>query len=176
MGFMCGPTDEEAAKRASTWTFFRWAISYYGRQGITHPGQGNLWEEYLEWQKTDAARDAFKLGLIGSPATLRAQLRQLQDAHVDQVMLLCQAGKNKHEDICASLKLFAEEVMPEFHAEEPAHQAWKKDVLAGRIHLADLDTTPYDLYAHQNTPDAVRPSQDDLVKKMAEKEKSGKAA
>ena len=51
-----------------------------------------------------------------------------------------QAGRTPHEDICASLELFAREVMPEFHAREPEHQRWKADVLAGRIDLERLDT------------------------------------
>ena len=55
------------------------------------------------------------------------------------VILLNQAGKNAHEDICSSLDLFAREVMPEFHAREPEHQAWKKAVLAGEIVLEGAD-------------------------------------
>ena len=47
------------------------------------------------------------------------------------------------QHICESLELFAKEVMPEFHAKEPAHQEWKRKVLAGEIELEDIDTTPY---------------------------------
>ena len=68
---------------------------------------------------------------------------------MDQVILLNQAGKNTHEDICASLELFAREVMPEFHADEPAHQAWKRGVLAGEIELEEIDTTPYNMRSNQ---------------------------
>ena len=59
------------------------------------------------------------------------------------MILLNQAGKNTHEDISASLELFAAEVMPEFHAMEPAHLEWKQAVLAGDIELDEVDTTPY---------------------------------
>ena len=45
--------------------------------------------------------------------------------------------------------------MPEFHGRQAAQDAWKQDVLAGRIVLEDLDTERYDLYAHQNE-DIVR--------------------
>ena len=72
-------------------------------------------------------------GLIGSPATIRRTLRKFEESNVDQVILLNQAGKNTHEDICASLELFAREVMPEFHDREPEHQEWKRRVLAGEI-------------------------------------------
>ena len=37
-GFMCAPTDEEAIEAASGWTFFIFALSYYGRKGIDAPG------------------------------------------------------------------------------------------------------------------------------------------
>ncbi|HZB92284.1 MAG TPA: hypothetical protein VE397_12625, partial [Stellaceae bacterium] len=118
---------------------------------------------------TEKAQAALKSGLIGSPATLRERLRQFEAAHVDQVILLNQAGRTSHEDICASLELFAAEVMPEFHAREAEHQAWKEEVLSGRLALAALDTTPYDLYAHQNE-DIVRLTPEQLKARMAAKE------
>jgi hypothetical protein len=62
---------------------------------------------------------------------------------VDQIILLNQAGKNSHPHICESLEMFASEVMPEFTAKEPAHQEWKRKVLAREIELEDIDTTPY---------------------------------
>ncbi len=43
-------------------------------------------------------------------------------------MLICQAGKNKHEDICDSMRMFAREVMPEFHDDEPRQQAWREQL------------------------------------------------
>ena len=70
-------------------------------------------------------------------------MKQFQAVHIDQVILLNQAGKNRHEDICSSLEMFAKEVMPEFHAKEEEQQAWKRAVLAGEIELEDIDTNPY---------------------------------
>jgi alkanesulfonate monooxygenase SsuD/methylene tetrahydromethanopterin reductase-like flavin-dependent oxidoreductase (luciferase family) len=148
-GFMCAPTDEEAFEKAAGWTFFIFALSHYGRNGIDAPGTGNLWEAYQAWRHTDKAREALATGLIGSPATIRKRLRQYENAHVDQIILLNQAGKTTNADICDSLKLFAEEVMPEFIARHPAHEQWKEEVLAGRIVLDELDTDPHDLYAYQ---------------------------
>jgi hypothetical protein len=88
---------------------------------------------------------------------------------VDQVILLNQAGRTSHQDICDSLQLFAAEVMPEFHARQPEQEAWKADVLAGRTVLEDLDTERYDLYAHQNE-DIVRLTPQQLKERMAAKE------
>ena len=167
---MCAETDEEALEKASGWTFFIFALSYYGRKGVDAPGDGDLWREYQDWRKTEKAQQALRNGLIGSPETIRKRLRLFEDAHVDQVILLNQAGKTTHEDICASLDLFAREVMPEFHARQPAQDAWKQDVLAGRIALEELDTEPYDLYAHQNE-DIVRLTPEQLKQRMAEKER-----
>jgi alkanesulfonate monooxygenase SsuD/methylene tetrahydromethanopterin reductase-like flavin-dependent oxidoreductase (luciferase family) len=168
-GFMCAETDEEAVEKAAGWTFFIFALSYYGRRGVDAPGQGNLWKEYQTWRKSDKAKDALRNGLIGSPATIRKRLAQFKDAHVDQVILLNQAGKTSHQDICDSLRLFAEEVMPEFHADEAAHQAWKQEVVNGNLVLEDLDTSDYELYSHQNE-DIVRESPEQLKARMAAKE------
>ncbi len=81
--------------------------------------------------------------MIGSPDTIRTRLKELEDANVDQVILLNQAGKNTHEDICSSLELFAREVMPEFHAREPLHQQWKQAVLNRELDLENIDTEPF---------------------------------
>ena len=169
-GFMCAETDAEALEKASGWTFFIFALSYYGRMGVDAPGKGDLWREYQAWRQTEKAQQALRNGLIGSPETIRKRLRLFEAAHVDQVILLNQAGKTTHEDICTSLDLFAREVMPEFHARQPEHDAWKQDVLAGRIALEELDTEPYDLYAHQNE-DIVRLTPEQLKQRMAEKER-----
>ncbi|NKB58499.1 MAG: LLM class flavin-dependent oxidoreductase [Alphaproteobacteria bacterium] len=174
-GFMCAETDEEAYEKASGWTFFIFALSYYGRKGVDAPGEGNLWEEFQDWRHSKKAQDAFKGALIGSPKTIREKLHQFQDAHVDQVILLNQAGKTSHEDICGSLKMFAEEVMPEFHAKEEEHAKWKADVLAGHIVLEDLETQPYDIFSHQNA-DIVRLTPEELKARMAEKDAAQKEA
>tara|TARA_B100000609_G_scaffold189787_1_gene177102 strand:- start:104 stop:328 length:225 start_codon:yes stop_codon:yes gene_type:complete len=65
--------------------------------------------------------------------------------------------------------MFAEEVMPEFHAEEQQHAQWKQDVLSGQIVLEDLDTQGYDIYSHQNE-DIVRLTPEQLEAQMAAKE------
>ena len=174
-GFMCAETDEEARKKAAGWTFFIFALSRYGRKGIDAPGESDLWAEYQMWRDSDKAKEAVDNALVGSPETIREKLWQFQKSHVDQVILLNQAGKTSHQYICESLEMFAKEVMPEFTAEEPAHQAWKQDVLDGKIALEDLDTQPYDLYSHQNE-DIIRMSPEELKAMMAAKEAEQAAA
>jgi hypothetical protein len=82
-------------------------------------------------------------GLIGSPETIRRKLHRFSESKVDSIILLNQAGRNRHEHICESLELFASEVMPEFHGMEAEHQAWKQKVLNREIELEEIDTTPY---------------------------------
>ncbi len=168
-GFMCAETDEEAIEKAAGWTFFIFALSHYGREGIAAPGTSELWDAYQDWRHTDKAQEALRAGLIGSPETIRKKLRKFEASHVDQVILLNQAGKTSHQDITDSLRLFAEEVMPEFHGRQAEHEAWKAGVLDGSIALDEMDTQPYDIYSHQNE-DIVRLTPDELKAMMAAKD------
>jgi hypothetical protein len=55
---------------------------------------------------------------------------------VDQVIFVSQAGRNRHEHVCESLELFAEEVMPEFvERDQPARQR-REEQLAGAVEAA----------------------------------------
>ena len=173
-GFMCADTDEEAQVKAAGWTFFVFCLSHYGRHGIPNPGQGNMWELYQEWRRTPRAQETLAAGLIGSPGTIRRRLREFEAAHVDQVILLNQAGRTSHADICASLELFARDVMPEFHARDAEQQRWKADALVGRVELPALDTEGYPIYAHQNE-DIVRLTPEELKRKMAAKDAAPRA-
>jgi len=157
-GFMCAPTDEEAIQKAEGWTFFQFALGFYNSHGPVVPNTVNLWDEYQKWRTTPAGEKAQRGGgLIGSPETLRQRLRKFTESNVDQVILLNQAGKNTHADICSSLELFANEVMPEFHAGEAEHQEWKRKVLAGAIDLEEVDTSPYNMRSNQ-TPTKKQPA------------------
>jgi hypothetical protein len=46
--------------------------------------------------------------------------------------------------------------MPEFHADEPAHQEWKRKVLAQEIELEEIDTQPF---RDRFGPNSVQPAQ-----------------
>jgi hypothetical protein len=65
--------------------------------------------------------------------------------------------------------------MPEFHAAEAEHAAWKQKVLSREIVLEDLDVAKYDIYSHQNEH-IVRLTPEQLKAKMAEKEAAAKRA
>jgi alkanesulfonate monooxygenase SsuD/methylene tetrahydromethanopterin reductase-like flavin-dependent oxidoreductase (luciferase family) len=141
--FMCAETDALARERAEGSSFFQFALAFYNSHGPVDPGSINLWEEFLTFKETPKGQAARLGGLIGSPATIREKLRKFEESHVDQVILLNQAGKNSHEHICESLELFAAEVMPEFQERHDLHLSWKDAVLAGDVVLDELDTAPY---------------------------------
>ena len=94
---------DAAAQRRAFYTL----ANYYGRTR-------RIVNTALDGANEPLAQAALRNGLIGSPETIRKRLRMFEDAHVDQVILLNQAGKTSHQDICDSLALFAHEVMPEF--------------------------------------------------------------
>jgi alkanesulfonate monooxygenase SsuD/methylene tetrahydromethanopterin reductase-like flavin-dependent oxidoreductase (luciferase family) len=146
--FMCAETDEEARRRAEGVTFFQFSLAYYSgarNRERAAPGTVSLWDEYLKWKREnpEKAEQALRGGLIGSPETIRRKLHRFAQSKVDSIILLNQAGRNTHEHICESLELFAKEVMPEFHAMEPEHHAWKQQVLNREIELEELDTAPF---------------------------------
>jgi len=56
-----------------------------------------------------------KLGIVGTPRDCIEAIRSLREAHgIDYLMCVFGPGGVPHEDIMASMRLFAEKVMPEF--------------------------------------------------------------
>jgi alkanesulfonate monooxygenase SsuD/methylene tetrahydromethanopterin reductase-like flavin-dependent oxidoreductase (luciferase family) len=146
--FMCAPTDEEARARADGVTFFQFCLRFYAGSRDRErppPGELNMWDEYMKWkaENEEQVERALSGGLIGSPESLRKKLRKFETSHIDQVVLLNQAGRNTHADICDSLELFAREVMPEFHENVPAQEEWKASVMSGEIELEEVDTEAF---------------------------------
>jgi hypothetical protein len=137
-GFSVHPDAAEAARRgADGFRFFQFALGHHYSFGTHTPGRTNIWNKYV------AVRDALGTemlgggaGCIGTPEDLRSTLRTFQDAGVDQTIFIQQGGKNRHEDICESLELFASEVMPEFHGAEVQRHARKMADLAPHIEAA----------------------------------------
>src|SRR3954453_1375873 len=85
-GFMCCPTDEEAHEKADGWTFFAFALRYYGTHVPGAEGTAEtLWEEYQSFRQTPQFAKMHAGGLIGSPQTIRTKLRKFESSHVDQV-------------------------------------------------------------------------------------------
>jgi alkanesulfonate monooxygenase SsuD/methylene tetrahydromethanopterin reductase-like flavin-dependent oxidoreductase (luciferase family) len=125
--------------------FFQYTLNHYYRTGTHQPGRTDLWAEY-QAKRSELLKDDLdpllmrnvvnSRGAIGSVEQVREHIRKFQATGVDQLVLLQQGGKNKHEHICESMELFAREIMPEFHAEEAARQKAKAEELAPYIEQA----------------------------------------
>ena len=141
--FSCHQDRATAVSRGlEGFEFFGFALgSLYGF-GDHKPGRTNLWENF---QKTRTGKKSDidmvnsltgAQGGIGTPADLRQHMNKFEQAGVDQVTFIQQAGMNKHEHILESLELFAAEVMGEFKAREAAREANKMSELAPYIERA----------------------------------------
>jgi len=73
---------------------------------------------------------------IGTPEDFRAHIKHFQDAGVDQIILLQQAGRNRHEHICESIDLLARDVLPEFAERAAERDERKADDLAPHVEKA----------------------------------------
>ena len=134
----------EAIRRGQdNFEFFRYSQQKLVAEDFV-PGYSNMWEEFKA-KRGDASDRLIQAALaraeydgagIGTPDDMRQHLLRFQDAGVDQVIFLQQAGRNSHGNICESLELFAEKVMPEFTKDVEAREAKKAAELAPYIEAA----------------------------------------
>jgi alkanesulfonate monooxygenase SsuD/methylene tetrahydromethanopterin reductase-like flavin-dependent oxidoreductase (luciferase family) len=75
-------------------------------------------------------------GAIGTPDQVSELIARYEKVGVDQVMFVMQAGKNRHEDICESIELFASDVLPSFAEGREDKEAAKADRLAEAVDRA----------------------------------------
>jgi alkanesulfonate monooxygenase SsuD/methylene tetrahydromethanopterin reductase-like flavin-dependent oxidoreductase (luciferase family) len=138
---------EEAARRGQEgFEFFRFAISALVTTDST-PGRSQLFERFQKERAagTLAAATANRANLassfessrgIGTPAQFRRHVEGFEAAGVDQIVLLQQAGRNRHAHICNSMELLAGEVLPEFSAKAAERERRKAEELAPYIEKA----------------------------------------
>ncbi|MGB2715286.1 MAG: LLM class flavin-dependent oxidoreductase [Vicinamibacterales bacterium] len=128
-GFMCCPKDEEALEKGVPgMQFFGYALSHYYAGGVHDPGNTDIMRAFRA--TTTAAPPAEAGGCIGSPRTIRERLLKYEEAGVDQIIFVAQAGATQHEDIMSSLRLFARELLPEFKERDRAHQQRRESWLS----------------------------------------------
>ncbi len=134
--------EEAIARGQEGFEFFGYALNALVARD-TVPGRTNLWGEYLagRGERTQEMAPASEIAGerasgIGTPDDMRRHLAAFQEAGVDQVIFLQQAGKNRHDHICQSLTLFAAEVAPPFWAEAAAREVRKAEDLAPHIAAA----------------------------------------
>src|SRR5256885_2007835 len=143
---MCAPTEQQALDRGlEGGNFFGYSLGHYYVFGDHKPGETDVWKEYIEKRaevgyspEVEAALNEERLGAkgaagdttglrgaTGTPAQIREYVQRFEDAGVDQLIFVMQAGKNRHEDICESLELFGREVLPAFRERDEAIVAKK---------------------------------------------------
>jgi alkanesulfonate monooxygenase SsuD/methylene tetrahydromethanopterin reductase-like flavin-dependent oxidoreductase (luciferase family) len=153
---MCHSDEETAIERGLDGShFFGFSLGHYYIYGSHKPGRTNVWNEFEEkrdlfgFRRKTAAQTGQTLGAqlfeqglgalrgaIGTPDQVRELLRGYEEAGVDQVIFVSQAGRNRHEHICESLELFAAEVMPDFAEREPERDKAKLERLAPAMEAA----------------------------------------
>ena len=133
-GFSCHDNEETAIDRGlDGLRFFRFALAHYYHNGSQVPGETDIWQLYKQTTQDPAESRAG----IGTPDQVREHLEIMEAAGVDQVVFIQQAGANRHEDICESLELFAERVLPDFKARDAEHIAKKNGRFAEATERAD---------------------------------------
>ena len=133
----------EAIRRGQDgFDFFYYAINALVAEDA-RPGRSRLWESFqaMRGNRTadliaSALEPAFRGSGIGTPDDMRRHLHGFEEAGVDQVIFLQQAGHNRHEHICESLELFAAEGLEEFSAKADAREARKQEALGPWIEKA----------------------------------------
>ena len=153
---MCHSDEQTAIDRGIDGAhFFGFSLAYYYAFGEHRPGHSNLWKEFTERRaevgfareiiNPDAAPLGVRLlqeglgslrGAIGTPEQIADLVGRYEQAGVDQVIFVAQAGNNRHDHICESLELFAAEVMPRFAGRAEEREAQKRERLSEAVERA----------------------------------------
>ena len=153
---MCHADEQEAIERGIDGAhFFGYSLAHFYGMGRHQPGVTDVWADFeanraekgfaREIVNADNAPLGVRLmqqglgslrGAIGTPDQIRDMVRRYEAVGVDQMIFVLQAGRNRHEDICESLELFANEVMPEFAERAEQRESERDERLAGAIEAA----------------------------------------
>lgn len=155
---MVHPDERTAIERGlEGGNFFGYSLAHFYVFGSHVPGSTNVWDEFqlrrreagyspevaaaLEQERLGAKVAAGKgdgglRGAIGTPDQLRDYLRRYEEAGVDQIIFIQQAGRNRHEHIMESLELFGREVLPEFKDRDEKQRAAKAQEMERAVDAA----------------------------------------
>jgi alkanesulfonate monooxygenase SsuD/methylene tetrahydromethanopterin reductase-like flavin-dependent oxidoreductase (luciferase family)/putative sterol carrier protein len=151
--FMCHPDEETAIERGIDGAhFFGYSLAHYYVFGRHRPGRTDVWQEFERYRhERGFARDLVRAdrrplemrllegtvgslrGAVGTPDQIRDLVARYQEAGVDQVIFVAQAGRNQHDHICEALELFGREVLPEFAEGREEREKAKRERLAGAV-------------------------------------------
>lgn len=149
--------------------FFGYSLGHYYVFGDHHPGVTDVWEEFERKRhevgyspEVAAAARQERLGAkvvqeggatglrgaIGTPDQIREFLERYEEAGVDQLIFVLQAGRNRHEHIMESIEIFGREVLPAFKERDEKRQKEKEQRLAPVID---------EVMARRERPDGTMP-------------------
>ncbi len=155
--FMCADDDDEAVRRSANGPgFFSYSLGYYYNPvtgGQHQPGRENVYRRFLDTKAESTklqTREQIAAGepedevqralyraaragtAIGTPDTIRDNIKKYEEQHLDTLILVAQCGDRKHEHIMESIELFGTQVLPEFkERHESEHRPWREQQLAG---------------------------------------------
>ncbi|MEO5723836.1 MAG: LLM class flavin-dependent oxidoreductase [Ilumatobacteraceae bacterium] len=149
--------DEAIRRGAEGSNFFGYSLGHYYVFGEHRPASTDVWSEFIDRRAAQgydpdaiakavkeerlgakqAAGDSTGLrGTVGTPDQVREYLRRFEQAGVDQVIFVLQAGRNRHEHIMESIEIFGREILPEFVDRDVAQVQAKQKRLAPAIDAA----------------------------------------
>jgi alkanesulfonate monooxygenase SsuD/methylene tetrahydromethanopterin reductase-like flavin-dependent oxidoreductase (luciferase family) len=151
--FFCHEDESEAVRRgAEGVNFIGYSLGHYYVFGRHVPGAGDLWADYRARRaehgydptavalatenpqrlgaKAVAAGTSGLRGAMGTPRQVRDYFRRYEGCGVDQLILSCAAGRNRHEHIMETLELLGSDILPEFIERDARAQQEKAERLA----------------------------------------------
>jgi alkanesulfonate monooxygenase SsuD/methylene tetrahydromethanopterin reductase-like flavin-dependent oxidoreductase (luciferase family) len=126
---------------AESYGFFLYGLGHYSFFGEHRPSKTDIWDEYKNNPKQFAPPEGRTQDCVGTPAMLRERLRDFEQAGIDQVLCISQAGKIPHDLLCSSIQLFSKEVLPEFKDRDIA-RASKQAARRARINEKAMARKP----------------------------------
>ena len=142
---LCDDEEEALRRGLEGANFFGYSLAHFYVFGEHRPATTDVWQEFRERRdqmgysaETEVALAQERLGAkvaagdttglrgaIGTPDQVRDFLRRYEEAGVDQVIFVLQAGHNRHDHIMESIERFGTEILPEFADRDDAAQARK---------------------------------------------------
>jgi alkanesulfonate monooxygenase SsuD/methylene tetrahydromethanopterin reductase-like flavin-dependent oxidoreductase (luciferase family) len=137
--FMCDRDHERAETNGLSGSrFFAFGLAHYYRTGSHVPGRSEVWRDF---EAAPPFEHAGNTG-IGRPDAIGEAFERFEEAGVDQLILLHQAGRNQHSHVCESLELFGDAVLPAFRERDAAAEAAKAVRLQAAVATAEAHVPP----------------------------------
>ncbi|HXX44970.1 MAG TPA: LLM class flavin-dependent oxidoreductase [Candidatus Acidoferrales bacterium] len=126
--FLCDHDEKRVQAIAEeNYGFFVYGLGHYSFFGEHRPAKSDIWNDYKTKPRDAGGVEFTAKSCIGTPETLRHTLREYEDAGIDQVIAVRQVGNLSFDHQASSLRLFAQDVLPEFKERELASARWRNE-------------------------------------------------